>query len=136
MGFTAAVVALALGLALWLTHDGDDGGGGSQPIKIEELAADAGCSNFTQNDSSDQLFVRESGSCRIDGQDAYLYTYDDDKAQQRWLDAEAEFGGGVTVSGALWAVNVLRPGLAERLADKLGGHAARARPFPTDAQSD
>ena len=50
-----------------------------------------GCAGYET--SSEQIFVTESGTCRIDGRDVELYYFADSAARDTYVDVASDEGG-------------------------------------------
>lgn len=111
----AALSALALSAC---------GGGGSEPVaavsapSLTGVAQKAGCASIEE--TSEELFVREGGTCIAGADELTVHTYTDAKARDSWLEAAASFGG-VVVVGDLWTVGVDSAEAAQRVQAKMGG---------------
>ena len=79
-----AVAAAATVLAL-------SGCGGGAPATAEKIAERVGCSGYET--TAEQIFVTESGTCRIDGREVELYYFADRGARDTYVDIAAEEGG-------------------------------------------
>lgn len=115
-----AAVALS---ALALSACGG-GGGGSEPVaavsapSLASVAQKAGCASIEE--TSEELFVREGGTCMAGADEVTAHTYADAKARDSWLEAAGSFGG-VIVVGDLWTVGVDSADAAQRVQAKTGG---------------
>lgn len=95
-------IPTALVLALLLTACGggddkgkaDDGGGGE--VRAEAMASDLGCSEFGLA-STEELGVREKGTCELSGQKVSLYTFATNEARDTWVKIASGFGGRYVV---------------------------------------
>jgi hypothetical protein len=56
-----------------------------------EVAESVGCTGYET--SSEQIFVTESGTCRIDGREVELYYFADGGARDTYVDVASEEGG-------------------------------------------
>ncbi|WP_148572332.1 hypothetical protein [Nocardioides caldifontis] len=79
-----AVAAAAAALVL----SGCGADSGSTAARIAERV---GCTGYET--SNEQIFVTESGSCRIDGRTVELYYFADRAARDTYVDIAAEEGG-------------------------------------------
>lgn len=96
-------------------------GGGADAAEsrtLEQLAADIGCTKV--DDGGEQALTRESGSCKLDGEDIYLQTFADGDQQDEWR-AMADAAGGVFVVGDQWVVQTFDQETADAVAAKVGG---------------
>ena len=80
-GAVAAAVA-TLGLS---------GCGAGTTGSAAEVAEQVGCTGYET--ASEQIFVTESGTCRIDGREVELYYFADADARDTYVDIASEEGG-------------------------------------------
>ena len=79
-----AVAAAAAALTL-------SGCGADAPGTAARIADRVGCTGYETTDK--QIFVTESGTCRIDGREVELYYFADRGARDTYVDIAAEEGG-------------------------------------------
>ena len=84
------------------------GGGGTDTGQSFEtasaLAEKIECSDF-QLDTGGQMYVKELGSCQLDGVDTYVHVFSDNDQRDQWLQVATVAGGGGTfVKGDKWVV--------------------------------
>jgi hypothetical protein len=68
---------------------------------------------------SDELFVREGGSCETKVGDLSVYVFNDSDNRDSYLEIAKGFGGGPYVVGTNWLIEVRDLATAERLASDL-----------------
>jgi hypothetical protein len=106
------VVGGAVALVLLLRDSGP-------PPPVTDLAARLGCTGFAP-DAETEVFVREQGSCQVDGATVTLYTFASGQSRNGWVNAASDFGG-IYVLGDRWAVAVGTQQLADLVHARLGG---------------
>lgn len=87
----------------------------SGPPALQDIATKAGCGAITED--SEELYVREGGTCSAGGDELRVYTFSDGKSRDAWLQVAKGFGG-VFVVGDRWVVSV---------DDQAAGDAVKAR---------
>lgn len=75
-------------------------GGGSSDAKASsaevrpaDVATAAGCADTFQMSTTEELFARELGVCRIKDAEVSLYTFASNANRDDWLDVASNFGG-------------------------------------------
>jgi hypothetical protein len=111
-----AILAAVAAAGLALT-----GCGGSTPPKppsIASIVQKLGCAGFERGD---EIFTQENGTCTFRSDDVDLATFSSAQQRDQWMKAGEAFGGGITVTGDLWAVNTSSQDVADAVKARLGG---------------
>lgn len=98
--------------------DASGSGGSGAAASLQDIATKAGCSSITAD--SEELYVREGGTCTAGDDELSVYTFNDAAAQQSWLEVAKGFGG-VYVVGDRWVVSAPDADAAQRVQQKAGG---------------
>lgn len=111
------LAALPLLLLVGCSEDEEPEARPSAPL-VSDLTRDMGCQGFEYD--PEVLGVATAGSCDLDGEEVWVYTYDD-SAQQTAVQQISRMGGGSWVVGTLWDAQAPTPELAEKIAAATGG---------------
>jgi hypothetical protein len=94
--------------------EGESETGPSTPASIAEAV---GCE--LQPDKSEEIFVKEAGTCKLGGQEVTIKTFGNSDGLDGWTEMAETFGGTFLV-GNNWVMEGPRPAL-ETAMDKVGG---------------
>ncbi|MGZ4663574.1 MAG: hypothetical protein ACXV5Q_00610 [Frankiaceae bacterium] len=86
------------GLVLLVLVAACGGGGGGKSdsgvLTAQSIADKAGCSSFTEDESSSrELFVADSGDCTLGGDTVHVRTFTNNETRDNWLKVAKKFGG-------------------------------------------
>lgn len=107
------------GLALLVALAACGGGGSDGPVTPASLASDLGCSGFTAT-TTEELGVREVGTCSLDGSSVRVLTFATNDARDTFVTVAQQFGG-IYVVVDQGAYGVESQSAAEKVKDKVGG---------------
>jgi hypothetical protein len=113
-----SVVLLSLIAVAGCGGDGEDTFASPQAI-----ADEIGC-NY--QGGSDELFVKEGGSCG----NVSVYTFKDNATRDKYVEAASSFGGTYLV-GDKWVIRAESAAPLQKARDKVGGRSSRGRATPS-----
>ena len=82
---------IALLLVAACSGSNSSGGSSGGTVTPDSVAGKLGCSASAE--STEELYVRELGTCSFNGADVKLYTFKDNTARDSWLKVASGFGG-------------------------------------------
>ena len=125
------VALVASAMALTACTSADPSPTPSAIHSASELAAAAKCTDFVRSADGDEL-IEDSGDCAIDGVEAHVMVFVDDKSRDQWLQSiqAAEYMGNLVV-GERWVLRSASINVAREAASAAGGKLLATSAKPT-----